>query len=408
MVQFRRQDNAHWYHETQRSGRAITAQITDEKGTAHSGNISNPDQGENLIEQGAFLLGLAKDIPAPLGDILQQHTAILSASDAMYQALFPPVVALDHENTFSLYDRLSSALTVAQVTGVQRLCSHYAARLTPLSSPDASRESNMRLTQITQYARQLASQPTLIERHALQQLAEVGLTNADIIVLSQIIGFIGFQARVVAGFSAQAGYPTVMLPGFPRMEDAPSSPLPESQPQWQGWLPSLAKNESIAAEESPVDVEVTLKQLLAHHQESLSAYSTITAQLDDPESVPSDWQELVSLVSARINGSLYCQANHQHNLQQLTGNSALLTALQMGVNSALLDSALAALPNKQIAHQLIAVTAELTRAPERFSHQHISPLLALGLSDKQLLSIIFCVASAGWANRLRHTLGQTV
>ncbi|WP_145535986.1 CMD domain-containing protein [Yersinia thracica] len=411
MVQFRRQDNAHWYHETQRSGRTITAQITDENDTAHSGNISNPYHGENLIEQGAFLLGLAKDIPTPLGDILQQHAAILSASDAMYQALFPPAVELDPENTFSLYDRLSSALTVAQVTGVQRLCSHYAARLTPLSSPDASRESNMRLTQITQYARQLASQPTLIDRHALQQLAEVGLTNADIIVLSQIIGFIGFQARVVAGFSAQAGYPTVMLPGFPRMEDAPSSPLPESQPQWHGWLPSLTENASIAAEESPVDVEVTLNQLLAYHQESLSAYNAITTQLDTLEQAPfsptseSDWQELVSLVSARINGSLYCQAWHQHNLQQLTGNSSLLAALQTGIDSALRE---AAYPNNPVIQQLISVTAELTRAPERFSHQHISPLLALGLSDKQLLSIIFCIASAGWANRLRHTLGQRV
>lgn len=408
MVQFRRQDNAHWYHETQRSGRALTAQIADENDTANSGNISNPYHGVNLIEQGVFLLGLANDIPTPLGDILQHHTAILSASDAMYQALFPPVVELDHENTFSLYDRLSSALTVAQVTGVQRLCSHYAARLTPLSSPDASRESNIRLTQITQYARQLASQPTLIDRHALQQLAEVGLTNADIIVLSQIIGFIGFQARVVAGFSAQAGYPTVMLPGFPRMEDAASILLPENQPQWQGWLPSLAENEFIATEASPVNIEVTLNTLLAYHQESLSAYSAITAQLDSPERVPSDWQQLVSLVSARINGSRYCQASHQHNLQQLTGNTLLLAALQTGIDSALRETALTVQPNKPITQQLISVTAELTRAPERFSHPHISPLLALGLSDKQLLSIIFCIASAGWTNRLRHTLGQTV
>lgn len=83
--------------------------------------------------------------------------------------------------TLSPYDRLSTALTVAQVTGVQSLCSHYAARLAPLHSPDASRESNIRLAQITQYARQLASQPTLICRRALQQLGDVGLSPADIV-----------------------------------------------------------------------------------------------------------------------------------------------------------------------------------------------------------------------------------
>ncbi|CNL82118.1 CMD domain-containing protein [Yersinia proxima] len=396
MVQFRRQDNAHWYHETQRSGGALATQIADESDTANSGNIGNPYQSSSPFEQGIFLLGLANDIPLALTHTLQHYSAILSASDAMYLALFPAVVALNHENTFSLYDRLSSALTVAQVTGIQRLCSHYAARLTPLSSPDASRESNMRLTQITQFARQLASQPTLIDRYALQQLAEVGLTDADIIVLSQIIGFVGFQARVVAGFSAQAGYPTVMLPGFPRMEDAPSAPLLDSEAQWQGWLPSLTQNDSVAT-------EVTLNELLSHHQESLRAYSAVTAQLDNPERVPADWQEWVSLVSARINGSRYCQAHHQHNLQQLTEDSALLAALQTGI-----DQALAAQSTEQISHQLIAVTAELTRAPERFSHQHISPLRAMGLSDKQLLGIIFSAASAGWTNRLRHTLGQTV
>lgn len=403
MVQFRRQDNAHWYHETQRSGGILTAHVAGENDTINSGNIGNPYQSDPPIEQGIFLLGLANDISPRLTHTLAHYSAVLSASDTMYLALFPPVVELNHENTFSLYDRLSSALTVAQVTGVQRLCSHYATRLTPLSSPDASRESNMRLTQITQFARQLASQPTLIDRYALQQLAEVGLTDADIIVLSQIIGFVGFQARVVAGFAAQAGYPTVMLPGFPRMEDAPSGQLLESEPQWQGWLPSLAQNDAVASEDPAAACKVTLNELLSHHQESLHVYRAITAQWDNTDQLQPDWQEWVSLVSARINGSLYCQAHHQHNLQQLAANNTLLAALRAGV-----EQALAAQSAEQISHQLIAVTAELTRAPERFSHQHISPLQAVGLNDKQVLGIIFSAASAGWTNRLRHTLGQAV
>lgn len=405
MVQFRRHDNAHWYHETQRSGGSLAVPVSDESYCANSSNISNRHHDENTTEQGIFLLGLAESVPAVLDDALQHHALILRASDAMYQALFPAIVEPDHDHRFSLYDRLSSALTVAQVTGVQRLCSHYAARLTPLSSPDASRESNMRLTQITQYARQLASQPTLIDRHALQQLADVGLSNADIIVLSQVIGFVGYQARVVAGFSAQAGYPTVMLPGFPRMEDASASQLPEIDSLWQGWLPGLA---ATATEEPQVNPELTLNSLLALHPLSSHAYHAITAQAQNLQLVTADsaataWQQWIALVSGRINGSRYCQARHQHHLQQLAGNSSLLAALQVGV-----DCALASQADKQITHPLIYVTAELTRAPERFSQQHVSPLLALGISNEQLLSIIFNVATAGWTNRLRHTLGQAV
>ncbi|ATM95947.1 Uncharacterized protein conserved in bacteria [Yersinia frederiksenii] len=402
MVQFRRHDNAHWYHETQRSGGILAVPMTNVHCSDNSFNINHLSHDENTSGQDAFLLGLAEGIPVTLDNALQHHAPILRASVAMYQVLFPVIVEPAHDNTFSLYDRLSSALTVAQVTGVQRLCSHYAARLTPLSSPDASRESNMRLTQITQYARQLASQPTLIDRHALQQLAEVGLTHADIIVLTQIIGFIGYQARVVAGLSAQAGYPTVMLPGFPRMEDATADQLPQIESRWQGWLPELVATPT----EPQVNTALTLNQLLAYHPLSSHAYNAITAQVDKLQLVTSDlaptvWHEWVSLVSSRINGSLFCQAYHQHNLQQLTEGSSLLAALQIGV-----DCALASQTDEQITHQLIYVSAELTRAPERFSQQHISPLLTLGISNEQLLSVIFNTATAGWANRLRHTLGH--
>lgn len=415
MVQFRHQDNAHWYHETQRSGNAehLTAAPVHEPDPAHQGHIHlTQDQqthdkqiqdSDNVTDENIFLLGLAEEIPASLNNSLQHHAPLFAASDAMYRALFPAIVTPDHSSTFSLYDRLSSALTVAQVTGIQRLCSHYAARLTPLPSPDASRESNMRLTQMTQYARQLASQPTLIDRHALQQLVEVGLTQADIIVLSQIIGFVGYQARVVSGISAQAEYPTVMLPGFPRMEDAPAGQLPSVDAQWQGGLPGLVADTALAEHGVAVKTELTLNQLLAQHLPSLPAYSAITAWLHNPlAAIPADWQAWVSLVSARINGSLYCQAQHRHSLQQQAGNASLLAALQLGVAGALATS-----PKAQLSHPLIYISAELTRAPERFNHQHISPLLALGVSHQQLLGIILSTATAGWVNRLRHSLGQT-
>ncbi|WP_271311486.1 CMD domain-containing protein [Yersinia intermedia] len=403
MVQFRQQDHAHWYHETQRSGNPeiYAAPVTDEHYSANGCNNDNLLNRDNIVVRDIFLLGLADTIPAGLDGPLRQHAAILSASDAMYQALFPLTVEIDRDNTFSLYDRLSSALTVAQVTGVQRLCSHYATRLTPLSSPDASRESNMRLTQITQYARQLASQPTLIDKHALQQLADVGLTDADIIVLSQIIGFVGYQARVVAALSALAGYPTVILPGFPRMEDAPAGLIAPSVVQWQGWLPSKTTHGVISPEPSADEAEITLSALLQYHQQSLIAYSSIITRQHRPQQP--DWLALVALVTARINGSRYCLAINKHQLQQASHNALLIEALELGI-----ENALATQSDDPTTHPLIYAVAELTRAPERFSHQHISPLLALGVSNQQIVRIIFDTAAAGWTNRLRQTLGQAV
>lgn len=82
----------------------------------------------------------------------------------------------------------------------------------PLPGPDSSRESNRRLAQITQYARQLASSPSLINALARSQLDEVGLTSRDIILINQIIGFISFQARAIAAFHAALGYPVRWIP----------------------------------------------------------------------------------------------------------------------------------------------------------------------------------------------------
>lgn len=46
--------------------------------------------------------------------------------------LFPDQLTVTRSQTFTAYERLSTALTVAQVCGVQRLCNYYSARLTPL------------------------------------------------------------------------------------------------------------------------------------------------------------------------------------------------------------------------------------------------------------------------------------
>lgn len=87
------------------------------------------------------------------------HQRWVSHGCSLCQHLLPEQIVADTTTTLSAYDRLSTALTVAQVYGVQRLCNHYAARLAPQPGPDAFRESNRRLTQITQYARQLAATP---------------------------------------------------------------------------------------------------------------------------------------------------------------------------------------------------------------------------------------------------------
>ena len=194
MEQRRIVGKSHWYHETQSS--------------------TYPQDVLPLVPEAAhvddsFLLDLA--IPH---DVLLPFQSWLTPARKLAQLLFPAHVVLDRMNTFSAYERMSTALTVAQVYGVQRLCNHYAARLTPLPGPDSSRESNHRLAQITQYARQLASSPAVIGERDRQHLDAVGLTSCDSILMNQIIGFVGFQARVVALLQACSVHPVRRIPGL--------------------------------------------------------------------------------------------------------------------------------------------------------------------------------------------------
>ena len=185
---------SHWYHETQSS----TAEYDVLPLVPEAAKVSDP-----------FLLDVILD-----EETLAPFLSWLVPARVLAVELFPDPLTVTRSQTFTAYERLSTALTVAQVCGVQRLCNHYSARLTPLPGPDSSRESNHRLAQITQYARQLASSPSIIDNRSRQHLNDVGLTVCDCVIINQIIGFIGFQARTIATFQAYLGHPVRWLPGW--------------------------------------------------------------------------------------------------------------------------------------------------------------------------------------------------
>lgn len=141
MEQCRKAGKSHWYHETQSTMSSQTP-------------LSLMPEAAYVNDR--FLLDLAVAETA-----LTPFEPWLKPARQLADVLFPRTVLNDRLHTFSAYERMSTALTAAQVFGVQRLCRYYAARLAPLPGPDASRESNQRLAQITQYARQLAGSPPL-------------------------------------------------------------------------------------------------------------------------------------------------------------------------------------------------------------------------------------------------------
>ncbi|WP_431222344.1 CMD domain-containing protein [Serratia sp. L9] len=377
-----------WYHETQRS----------------SGSDAPLEQGAARLRD-RFLLGLGAVADEALNQALSARAAVFTASQASYHVLFPDRVVTSAEVTLSPYDRLSTALTVAQVAGVQTLCSHYAARLAPLASPEATRESNVRLAQITQYARQLASQPTLICSKALQQLNEVGLSTRDIVTFSQIIGFVSYQARVVAGIAALAGRPTAVIPGFPKVEDAPGDGFSEEKRLWQARLPEIVPEQADAwqldiLDQSHPDARIrSFYLLLAHDAATLhernAVYNNINHKSDE---LSPHLRALAALVASRINGSPYCAAVVANKI----ADKGLVQALLAGIENAL-DTT-----TDPQAVAVIRVIAELTRSPEKFTPQSVQALFNSGLNQAQALETLLTGSLYAWENRLRYSLGDTL
>ncbi|WP_220710240.1 CMD domain-containing protein [Enterobacter cancerogenus] len=326
MEQRRFSGKGHWYHETQSN---------------HSQSDVLPLVPEAANVDDRFLLDLA--LPDAIALAAQGW---LAPARALCHQLFPLDTPVNRLRTLSAYDRLSTALTVAQACGVQRLCNHYAALLAPLPGPDSSRESNRRLAQITQYARQLASSPDVIDDKALLQLDEVGLTVHDIVLINQIIGFIGFQARTVAVFQAALGYPVRWLPGH---HISPHT-VPARIQVWASLLPA-----------------VELRYASAEQRRSLAR-----------------WQAETAL------GPLVPVLCHEPALLDRLGDILIM----------LPDQAEPDFP------ALTTAVALLNSSPDRFSAAHLTALGESGLPHSVTLNLLIRSAFYGWLDRLRIALGQ--
>lgn len=383
MEQRRIAGKSHWYHETQSN--AWTQDVL-------------PLVPEAAHVEDRFLL----DLPIP-EDAIFPFQSWLHPARQLAHLLFPSHVQQNQMNTFSAYERMSTALTVAQVCGVQRLCNHYAARLAPLPGPDSSRESNHRLAQITQYARQLASSPAVIDARARQHLDDVGLTVWDSVLISQIVGFVGFQARVVAVFQAFLGQPVRWVPGLDMQPFAPALPFAAVEATWSPAhvtvaFPLACAEQQACLSHPPAAELQRLAPVLAHEPALLSLLSALITSALRTE-VPQNAFGLATLLSARINGSVAC---FNEQAQRSPEYAAFIDALRQDERE---------IQQWERRHPVERITLQaiqwLTRAPDRFSDVQFSALSGLDFSSEQAINLLSWSGLCGWLNRLKIALGET-
>ncbi|EBI0478349.1 CMD domain-containing protein [Salmonella enterica subsp. enterica serovar Braenderup] len=376
MEQCRKAGKSHWYHETQST---MSSQTT----------LSLMPEAAYVNDR--FLLDLAVSETA-----LAPFESWLKPARQLADILFPRTVFNDRLHTFSVYERMSTALTAAQVFGVQRLCRHYAARLAPLPGPDASRESNQRLAQITQYARQLAGSPSVINTRAREQLAEVGLTAQDTVLINQIIGFVGFQARVAAIFQAFCRLPVRELPGQEMQRFARAARFQNPQATWRP-ADSLVEyppaHTKVRRQYSSSQCQMMAPVLMRDPSSFALLERILTSTLHTAS--PPSLLPFISLLTSRINGSAACF--NEQAAQPGEWRRAVITLRQEDDDIA----------RWELEPALTQAIQWLTRAPDRFSAAHFSPLLNRVGSSEQAINMLGWCGVCGWLNRLKIALGET-
>ncbi|MDR5759400.1 CMD domain protein [Caballeronia sp. LZ035] len=138
-----------------------------------------------------------------------QRAKVVDATQGSYDALFDPAL-----EGITLVERLLVALYASRLTPSPALAAHYraelaahdvdAATLIAVATGTPDDLTDPRLRAILTFTRTLIEDPIAGDKAALQALPAAGLTTPAVVALAQLIAFLSYQTRLVAGLQAFA------------------------------------------------------------------------------------------------------------------------------------------------------------------------------------------------------------
>lgn len=379
---------------------------------------ANPDLVDALVPLAAS---------SPVFAVRHQRDKVVAATQGSYDAIFDAALPSP-----SMAERLLAANWVARLSGSAALQAHYRERLlvgdllTPPQHAALNGElviGDERLQAILAFSRTLTEHPVDGDRAALLTLPAAGLATAEVVALAQLIAFVAYQVRVLAGLQAMAAAlaeeaavasaTTSDEPPFvhPAHLPKPGEPVrvngfTSESLEWRAWLPVVdlarATPAQLAVLESshPKAKTSDYYRLLAHQPRILNERSLVfNAIMYAPGGLSRAERELASAAVSRINGCVYCASVHAQRFEQLAKRNDVIHQL-------FTDPLTAGTSPRERAVVQLAVA--LTREPARFAAADLAGVRAAGLSSLEMLDLVHAVAIFAWANRLMLNLGEPV
>ena len=140
---------------------------------------------------------------SPVAALRRQREAFVRHTQGSHDVLITP----SDPGGVSLIERAAAALHVASIEGDAALVAHYRQRLLETGADVAAIEAMNVAPRLAGH-----SAPCLADHHGpgsatrsdLEALRDAGLAERDIVVVAQIVAFVSYQVRVVAGLRALA------------------------------------------------------------------------------------------------------------------------------------------------------------------------------------------------------------
>ena len=153
------------------------------------------------------LAGLAPD--SPLAALRRERPDVVKHLQGSDDAIFTPT----DDGGLTRAERAAAALRVATLLRDEALTAHYRARLAALDADGTlakTVEGGARMTEprwdaILAHVDLVTRGPGSAERRDIDNLLAAGLSSHAVVSLSQLIAYVNFQSRVLAGLRALEG-----------------------------------------------------------------------------------------------------------------------------------------------------------------------------------------------------------
>ena len=174
--------------------------------------MTGPETAPQTAETGVndVIDHLANVAPgSPVAELRAERPALTRFSQASYVSLFEP----ENDNGLSRKERDLVALRVALLTPDERLARWHEDRLAADSGtmatvsavsafPAVSPELTPREVAILRHTDLVTQRPVDAEPSDVEALRTAGLSTREIVTLSQLIGFLAYEVRVLAALRA--------------------------------------------------------------------------------------------------------------------------------------------------------------------------------------------------------------